>query len=326
MHSAKFLVKNPWGLHARASAFVASIALACSPDWDVVCIHGDTESSAKDIMSVMMLGAGPGAEIEFVSLLPRDRWTLFIRILETLFFEVDERGDKTNSYREMYLALREANIIDRGFSPKPTSHFSSTLASLPNKLTAAASRLRTEKFFQKISTEPVVAQTAIAAIEHVGAARRESQLAVMSSKEIDLFISHDTKDVDLARQFYDACCSRKLIAFLASECLPALGNTDFHREIERALERSKHLVLVASSSAHLDGGWVRAEWMTFLNEKRSGRKVGNLITLRTPNLSIAEMPFMLRGIQSEVINPNGEFTRETIVRILNLLGLLQGSN
>ena len=40
--------------------------------------------------------------------------------------------------------------------------------------------------------------------------------------------------------------------------------------------------------------WVEAEWGLFINEKRSDRKTGNLLTLIVGRMSIADLPPSLR--------------------------------
>ena len=81
------------------------------------------------------------------------------------------------------------------------------------------------------------------------------------------------------------------------------------------------MILVASDPEHLEGGWVRAEWTTFLNERRAGRKTGNLVTVRPPSVAITELPMMIRMYQSEEIADCGEMTPGTIERLVGFLGI-----
>jgi len=55
-----------------------------------------------------------------------------------------------------------------------------------------------------------------------------------------------------------------------------MGNSDYRREIDRALEQAKHLIVVTSRKEYVESKWVEAEWGSFINEKRSGRKDGIL--------------------------------------------------
>lgn len=302
------------GLHCRASACVAYIAKACSPDWDIVGICGDVEQDAKDIMGVMLLNAYPGAEIEFVSLLPQKRWKIFVNSLDNLFFTYGPDGKKDASYLKVYSVLRELDLLDEKFAQKEQFLFSK-VASLPLALANAAQKYDTGRFLERLPETIVTPEKAQKAIEHIEAVPKPSGSA------IDIFISHDTRDLRLAQWFYNACCSRNLNAFLAALCLPSTGSTDFFREVERALEMSRNFVLISSNAAYLEGGWVRAEWTTFLNEKRSGRKDGNLITLRTQDVSLRDLPFMLRAFQSEIIPAESEIETAKIERILRFLGV-----
>jgi phosphocarrier protein HPr len=55
-------VMNKRGLHARAAAKFVALAERFGASVDV--IHGGQSVSSRSIMGLMMLGAGPGAEIE----------------------------------------------------------------------------------------------------------------------------------------------------------------------------------------------------------------------------------------------------------------------
>ena len=95
-----------------------------------------------------------------------------------------------------------------------------------------------------------------------------------------LKLHHNDKKI-LARNPLDkipiagACAKRPL-----QLNLPRTGTADFQLAIEEALANTRSIILVATDAAHLEGGWVRAEWTTFLNEQRAERNSGNLITVR----------------------------------------------
>ena len=98
---------------------------------------------------------------------------------------------------------------------------------------------------------------------------------------------------------YDYLVSKGVSVFLSEMSLPALSNADYFAEIDKALERARNIVVVATSKENVLSGWVQYEWSTFANEKRSGRKEGNIITLVDNNMGIADLPILLR--QYEVI-------------------------
>jgi hypothetical protein len=62
------------------------------------------------------------------------------------------------------------------------------------------------------------------------------------------------------------------------------------------------MLLVTTSRAHARAEWVEKEWRTYLNEKLSGRKSGNLVTLLCGNMTIGELPISLRQHEARTIN------------------------
>jgi hypothetical protein len=74
------------------------------------------------------------------------------------------------------------------------------------------------------------------------------------------------------------------------------------------------MVVVASSAQHVKSPWVEAEWGLFINEKRSGRKAGNVITLAVGSLQPADLPSSLRYY--EVI-PFGPESFERVLRYVD---------
>ena len=81
--------------------------------------------------------------------------------------------------------------------------------------------------------------------------------------------------------------------------LPAISNADYSAEIDKALDSAKNIIVIATNKENVLSGWVQYEWTTFANEKRSGIKDGNIITLIDKNMPITELPILLR--QFEVI-------------------------
>lgn len=116
---------------------------------------------------------------------------------------------------------------------------------------------------------------------------------------VDVFISHKSEDFIKAKKVYDYFLSNGISAFLSEMSLPALSNTDYSAEIDKALERASNIVVIATSKENVLSGWVQYEWSAFANEKRSGRKTGNIITLLDNGMPISDLPILLR--QFEVI-------------------------
>jgi phosphotransferase system HPr (HPr) family protein len=109
MNSIRYRIQNPWGLHARSSAFVVRVIETCAAQWEVIASVRENECNAKSIMSLMKLGAAYGTEIEFLSLMPDELWVQFTSSLEALFYVVDHNGNKANAYEPVEKILTQAN-------------------------------------------------------------------------------------------------------------------------------------------------------------------------------------------------------------------------
>ena len=102
-------------------------------------------------------------------------------------------------------------------------------------------------------------------------------------------------------------------AFFSEEWLQQKGDADFRREIDRVLDQTRHMVVVGSSIENITSSWVEAEWGFFVNEKRAGRKPGNLVTVLVGDVDAAKLPPALRT--SEVI----WLAPEKISKLLNFV-------
>jgi hypothetical protein len=92
--------------------------------------------------------------------------------------------------------------------------------------------------------------------------------------------------------------------FFSKQTLPDMGNCDYRREIDRALNNAKHMIVVTSKQEYVEASWVEAEWGLFINEKRSGRKLGNIITMIVGNMRIDDLPSSLRYYEVIPFDPN----------------------
>lgn len=118
-----------------------------------------------------------------------------------------------------------------------------------------------------------------------------------SNTPIDVFISRKSEDAALAKQLYNFLTEKGLRTFDSDEALPKMGNTDYLEQIDKALENCLHMVVLGSSIEHIQSRWVKKEWSSFINEKLSGRKNGNLLTIITDGLLIQDLPLSLRNYQ-----------------------------
>jgi hypothetical protein len=129
-----------------------------------------------------------------------------------------------------------------------------------------------------------------------------------------VFISSKSADYQYVLPLYDFLISHGKKVFFSQETLPMMGNADYREEIDKAIDQAKHMIVVGSSIENIQSPWVKDEWGAFINEKRSGRKVGsNLITVIVGPIDIEDLPLSLR--MNEVIT----FDPENFSAILNYL-------
>ena len=118
-----------------------------------------------------------------------------------------------------------------------------------------------------------------------------------SQNKYDVFISCKSEDYAYAREIHDFLTSENYSVFLADADLRKEGRARYGKVIDEALESATHLVLFASKPSYVVSTYVEEEWRIFLEEQRSGRKSGNLLTVRK-GFDIANLPISLRGSQS----------------------------
>ena len=126
----------------------------------------------------------------------------------------------------------------------------------------------------------------------------------------DLFISCNSKDYSLAREVFEYVEANNFRAFFCEESIRRSGIADFRNEIDEALDAAQHIVVVASSSENISRNYVKAEWGLFVNEKRCGRKSGNVITVMLGEVTIEHLPIALR--QFNVLRWNDETKQDLL--------------
>ena len=122
----------------------------------------------------------------------------------------------------------------------------------------------------------------------------------------DVFLSSKSEDYASAQQVCEYLTQNEYRVFFSQRVLQEKGAADFRAQIDRAIEASQHLVVVTSRGQHVKGGWVEAEWGSFVNEKRSGRKEGNVVTVTFGNVAIEELPLALRQFEVLPWTPEGK--------------------
>jgi len=133
-------------------------------------------------------------------------------------------------------------------------------------------------------------------------------------ERLRVFISARSADYQHAQRVYRHLQEARIPAFFSQESLPELGNTAYLEEIDRALAEVDHMIVVTTSVENVLSPWVAAEWRFFINEQRSGRKRGNLLTIVVGGLEFAELPPSLR--QYECLRLEGS-ALETVLRYLS---------
>jgi hypothetical protein len=129
-----------------------------------------------------------------------------------------------------------------------------------------------------------------------------------------VFISSKSADYQYVVTLYDFLLSHEKNVFFSQESLPMMGNADYREEIDKAIDQAKHMIVVGSSVENILSPWVKDEWGAFINEKRSGRKVGsNLITVIVGSVKKEDLPISLR------INEVIPYDPEKFSPILNYL-------
>lgn len=109
-----------------------------------------------------------------------------------------------------------------------------------------------------------------------------------------IFISACSADYQYAEQVYRFLKSHGVATFFSQESLPELASSDYRKQIDEALDVARHMIVVTSSRDNVRSRWVEAEWGLFINEMRSGRKDGNIVTVAVGNLTPADLPASLR--------------------------------
>ena len=102
---------------------------------------------------------------------------------------------------------------------------------------------------------------------------------IPDSGHYDAFISHKSTDTDLAIKVYNFLKIKGKVPFLDKMDLPILGTSEYRNAILESLDNSSHFILIASALEFLNSPWIKEEFNLFCDEKREGRKNGNLLMI-----------------------------------------------
>lgn len=107
-------------------------------------------------------------------------------------------------------------------------------------------------------------------------------LKLPQSGQYDVFLSYKHEDEDIVRNVYHFLKSKLLNVFFDKITLPELSESDYDEAIMRALDNSRHFVVILTDLAQLDAYWIKLEMKTFHHEIVEGRKPdANFIMLVT---------------------------------------------
>lgn len=134
-----------------------------------------------------------------------------------------------------------------------------------------------------------------------------------------------TRDSEIAEALEAALVQRGVRTFRADTALQQLGRADYSRAIAEALEAASVLVVVGTSADFVNSEWIRYEWDTFLNEIRSHRKRGILVTV-LEGMGVPQLPIELRQWQSFDLAAGGfdrpcEFIEKALTGLRSRLAL-----
>lgn len=114
------------------------------------------------------------------------------------------------------------------------------------------------------------------------------------------FKNHDhegglTRDRELAEGLYRALTARGAQVFFSLFTLKEMGQAEYKRAINAALDQASVLVVVGTSAANVRSRWVEYEWSSFHDDILSGRKPNGTMLSYIEGISSGELPRELRS-------------------------------
>ena len=113
----------------------------------------------------------------------------------------------------------------------------------------------------------------------------------------DVFMSCKSEDYESAKLIYNFLRDQNYKVFLADTELRKKGNAEYGKVIDEALDSAAHLILYTSCAEYVTSSYVESEWRIFIEEKRAGRKHGNLISI-LDGIEVSSLPISLRHFQA----------------------------
>lgn len=114
----------------------------------------------------------------------------------------------------------------------------------------------------------------------------------------DIFISKNSADQDFADSVVGFLEGAGLKVFESNKDLPYLKDADYSKAIFSALENSENIIVICSVNENgSNSRWVYEEWSWFINEIRSKRRNGQIMTIRR-GIAIDKLDAQLRKYES----------------------------
>lgn len=124
-----------------------------------------------------------------------------------------------------------------------------------------------------------------------------------NNTEYQIFLSYKSEDTQYATKLYDYLVSMGKKVFFSGNSLQILGESDYARAIDKALDKADSMIVFGTDPVYLDTGWVSYEWKSFFNEIRSDRKKNGRLFTFTNNVNIEDLPYALRSVQNIEFKP-----------------------
>ncbi len=125
----------------------------------------------------------------------------------------------------------------------------------------------------------------------------------ISFKNLDA-VGTPTRDASLAKEVYDSLMGKGVGVFLSTESLEQLGESDYKKAIDDALDDALIVVAVGTSLENLNASWVRYEWDSFYNDILSGVKPQGKVFTYVEGLLPTQLPRSLRQTQTFIHSPD----------------------
>lgn len=174
---------------------------------------------------------------------------------------------------------------------------------LPDRLSFSLGRLNVAnwQFSSNLNVEDTIIWDVSRALGRFEANLSKKDKEKGDVKQYDVFISCKSEDYEKCTPIYNWLVEKGYCPFFAPISLKISKiqgeSIVFGDEIDEALELSDNMIVFTSDPRYVKMGYVKDEWRTFVEEQRSGRKLGSLITI-LDGVCIADLPIRLRSVQS----------------------------